>query len=48
MINPSELIFVVDENNEPLEVKKILVLEKDAGWVKKPWGEEVIDWLATV
>lgn len=30
------------------EVRKILVIEKNENWVKKPWDEEVLNWLLTL
>jgi len=29
-------------------VEKILVVEKSENWVKKPWDEEVLNWLSTL
>ncbi len=30
------------------EVRKILVIDKSENWVKKPWDDEVLNWLLTL
>lgn len=51
--NQNQFKFEQDEIDELKwididEIKDILVVKKENNWVKKPWDEEVINWLQTI